>query len=109
MNEVLLATLAIWNVLLTWTIIRNNKKFKQSVKDTIKALEGLTQIAENQVNTLGEHQKLHKSQDGLNSVLIQYLEFLAVHAKLIKPSVAFEAEQFLMRFNKKKEEENGDV
>lgn len=107
MTEIIVVILLIWNVLLTATIVRFFDKYKKSVVDTIKALDGLAQIAENTVGTIGEHQKLHKSQDELNKVLSQYLEFLAIHTKLIKPTIGFEAEQFLAWYNKKKEDNNG--
>lgn len=62
---------------------------------------------------LVEHNKkqmeLNNTQETINSQLMSNIEILAVHAKLIEPSVGLQAEAFLQQYNKRKGKEDGQI
>ena len=51
--------------------------------------------------------RVNNNQQTLNNAIAHNLEILAVHSGLLKPSIDFEASQFLAWENLKKEEDNG--
>ena len=74
---------------------------------TAKAVAYLIASLKNLVDALSEQQTINVAQQQMNELINTNLEILGVHTKLIKPSIGFEATQFLAWHNKKKEEDNG--
>lgn len=74
---------------------------------TAKAVAYLIASLKNLVDALTEQQSINVAQQQMNELINTNLEILGVHTKLIKPSIGFEATQFLAWHNKKKEENDG--
>lgn len=98
--------LAIWATLLSiavgvlwFRIKRVNEALSHTLKATYNMLESLQMQSE-----------INMSQQQMNEIVNTNLEILGVHTNLIKPSIGFEATQFLAWHNKRKKEgENGTV
>lgn len=90
-------------------LINTRARLKRRTKDllTINAatLKAMTSI----IDTSAEQSKINTAQHELNQLIGHNLEVLGVHTRLIKPSVGFEAEQFLSWYNNKKGKDNGEV
>ena len=99
MSEVALALSLLTFGLLGWTYRR--------LRMTAKAVAFLIASLKNLVDALSEQQNINTAQQQMNELINTNLEILGVHTKLIKPSIGFEATQFLAWHNKKKEEDNG--
>jgi hypothetical protein len=67
----------------------------------------LHRIAELTNKALVAQREINEAQHSMNSHIAQNLELLGVHTKLIKPTVAMQAEAFLAWQNRKDNEENG--
>ena len=101
----ILSSLALIGVcVLAYLYYRLYRAWKQSAQITLKMFSEMVTTVENTIKSIGEHSKIHESQNEVNEIVGRYLEVLAVHTKLIKPTIGFEAEQFLAWINKKKEE-----
>lgn len=69
----------------------------------------LLKLSKISLDVSGEQQKLNMRQQEINTMLEANIEILGVHTKLIKPSVAMEAQAFLQWHNRRKEEKNGEI
>lgn len=67
-------------------------------------LKALTNILE----TVQLQSEVNTAQQQMNEIINQNLEILGVHTSLIKPSIGFEATQFLAWYNERKGK-NGTV
>lgn len=67
----------------------------------------LHRVAELTNRALIAQRDVNESQHSINSQIAQNLELLGVHTKLIKPTVAMQAEAFLAWQNRKDNEQNG--
>lgn len=108
MTEILIVLLAVSGAL-QWVVIaavrsRLNKRTKDLLSINAATLKAVTAV----INASGEQAKINSAQHELNQLIGHNLEVLGVHTKLLKPSVGFEAEQFLSWYNRKKGE-NGEV
>lgn len=99
MSEIAIGLSLLTLVLLGWTYWR--------LRMTAKAVAYLIASLKNLVDALSEQQTINVAQQQMNELINTNLEILGVHTKLIKPSIGFEATQFLAWHNKKKEEDNG--
>lgn len=99
MSEIAIGLSLVTLALLGWTYWR--------LRMTAKAVAYLIASLKNLVDVLSEQQTINVAQQQMNELINTNLEILGVHTKLIKPSIGFEATQFLAWHNKKKEEDNG--
>ena len=99
MSEIAIALSLVTIVLVGWTYWR--------LRMTAKAVAYLIASLKNLVDALTEQQNINVAQQQMNEHINTNLEILGVHTKLIKPSIGYEATQFLAWYNKKKEEDNG--
>ena len=77
---------------------RRQKLISQAVAKLMGALGNIVAIAE-------EQNKVNHAQQDTNRQIGNNLELLGIHTKLIKPSVSFEAEQFLAWYNEQKRDD----
>lgn len=85
------------------------RKVDRRSRDLLKINAATLQAVTHVINASGEQAKINQAQHDLNQLIGHNLEVLGVHTRLIKPSVGFEAEQFLSWYNKKKEGNNGEI
>jgi predicted Holliday junction resolvase-like endonuclease len=77
------------------------RKLSQAVSHHLKATYNLLETVQMQSD-------INISQQKMNEIINTNLEILGVHTNLIKPSIGYEASQFLAWYNKRKKEgENG--
>lgn len=101
MTEVLVA---VWATVLTFGMAllylrlrKLNLALGHSLKATMNILE-----------TVQMQSEINISQQQMNEIINTNLEILGVHTNLIKPSIGYEATQFLAWYNNRKREgENG--
>jgi phage regulator Rha-like protein len=83
--------------------IRRAAKVARAFSLLVKALENL-------LKALSDQASINEAQQQMNTDIATNLEILGVHTRLIKPSIGFEATQFLAWHNKQKEQrENGEI
>lgn len=104
MLEIAIALLASSVISLAILFRIQQLKFRKTVMLQVQAIGELTKTIESMVLTIGEHQKLFRSQHEMNEMIAKHLEVLGVHTKLLKPTIGYEAEAYLAWINKKKEE-----
>lgn len=98
LTEIALLALGISQlVFLIWVALQR-KRIKLMVGELLKLSKMLVEINKKQA-------KLNGQQEAINSQLLSNIEILAVHAKLVEPSIGLQAEAFLHNENKKKEED----
>jgi hypothetical protein len=99
MTEVLLA---VWITALTFGIgilYLRIKKLNTALTHTLKALS-------NVLESMQMQSEINVSQQQMNEIINTNLEILGVHTSLIKPSIGFEATQFLNWYNMRRKEGN---
>lgn len=77
------------------------------IKKSSKNHKDLHRVAELTNKALVAQRSINESQLSMNAQIAQNLELLGVHTRLIKPTVAMQAEAFLAWQNRKDNEENG--
>lgn len=77
------------------------------MKKSSKNHRELHKVAELTNKALVAQRSINESQLSMNAQIAQNLELLGVHTRLIKPTVAMQAEAFLAWQNRKDNEENG--
>lgn len=95
MIEVLLA---VWVTVLTLSMALlyiRLRKLNSALGHMLKALNNIVQTAQMQ-------SEINLSQQQMNEIINTNLEILGVHTSLIKPSIGFEATQFLAWYNERK-------
>lgn len=70
-----------------------------------KAVARLIMALQNMVAIAEEQQKVNETQHSVNQQIGSNLEILGIHTQLIKPSIGFEAAQFLAWYNNQKEDD----
>lgn len=98
MIEILLFTLFLLSLSVSAWLYR---KIKMTAKAMARLMIALTKV----LDALNEQGKVNEMQANVNNEIGTSLEMLGVHTKLIKPTIGFEAQQFLNFYNKRKEEE----
>jgi hypothetical protein len=98
MIEILLFTLFLLSLSVSAWLFR---KIKMTAKAMASLMIALTKV----LDALNEQSKVNEMQAKVNNEIGTSLEMLGVHTKLIKPTIGFEAQQFLNFYNKRKEEE----
>lgn len=102
LTEIALLALGISQfIFLIWVALQR-RRIKLMVGELLKLSKMLVEINKKQA-------KLNGQQEAINSQLLSNIEILAVHAKLVEPSIGLQAEAFLHNQNKKKEEDNGTL
>jgi putative exporter of polyketide antibiotics len=98
LTEIALLALGISQfIFLIWVALQR-RRIKLMVGELLKLSKMLVEINKKQA-------KLNGQQEAINSQLLSNIEILAVHAKLVEPSIGLQAEAFLHNENKKKEED----
>jgi hypothetical protein len=100
MTEILLGVVLTLLVLWVAVLHRRVSKLNAGLGHTLKALGNVIEAAQLQGD-------VNDSQQAMNEIINTNLEILGVHTKLIKPSIGYEATQFLAWYNTRKEENNG--
>lgn len=100
MNEILLG--AFLTLIVLWAILLHVriKKLNRVLGHSLKALSNVIEASQMQ-------NEINQSQQQLNEIINTNLEILGIHTNLIKPSIGYEATQFLAWYNKRKEGNNG--
>lgn len=75
------------------------RRLNEALGHTVKALS-------NMINTVQLQADINLSQQQMNEIINTNLEILGVHTSLIKPSIGFEATQFLNWYNMRRKEGN---
>lgn len=97
-TEIAVLTLGIAQVIFLIWVALQRRRIKLMLGELLKLSKLLVDINKKQA-------KLNTNQETINAQIMSNIEILAVHAKLVEPSIGLQAEAFLHQQNKKKEEE----
>ena len=94
--------LALWTAGLTFVsvlVYTRIRMLNQALTHHLKATHNIIQSMQMQTD-------INLSQQQMNEIINTNLEILGVHTNLIKPSIGYEATQFLAWYNARKKEGN---
>ena len=95
--------LTVWLTLVTLAaalLYYRVKRLNAAIGNTLKAVGNI-------LETMTIQADVNMTQNELNNYIGSNLEILGVHTNLIRPTIGYEATQFLAWYNKRKEGNNG--
>lgn len=98
LTEIALLSLGISQLIFLIWVALQRRRIKLMLGELLKLSKLLVDINKKQA-------KLNLNQENINAQILSNIEILAVHAKLVEPSIGLQAEVFLQQQNKKDKEE----
>ena len=98
LTEIALLSLGISQLIFLIWVALQRRRIKVMLGELLKLCKILVEVNKKQA-------QLNTNQETVNAQLMSNIEILAVHAKLVEPSIGLQAEVFLQQQNKKDKEE----
>lgn len=97
-TEIAVLTLGISQLIFLIWVALQRRRIKLMIGELLKLCKILVDVNKKQAT-------LNTNQETINAQILSNIEILAVHAKLVEPSIGLQAEVFLQQQNKKDKEE----
>lgn len=97
-TEIAVLTLGISQLIFLIWVALQRRRIKLMLGELLKLCKILVDVNKKQAT-------LNTNQETINAQILSNIEILAVHAKLVEPSIGLQAEVFLQQQNKKDKEE----
>lgn len=98
LTEIALLSLGISQLIFLIWVALQRRRIKVMLGELLKLCKILVEVNKKQA-------QLNTNQETVNAQLMSNIEILAVHAKLVEPSIGLQAEAFLHQQNKEKDED----
>lgn len=102
LTEIALLSLGISQLIFLIWVALQRRRIKVMLGELLKLCKILVEVNKKQA-------QLNTNQETVNAQLMSNIEILAVHAKLVEPSIGLQAEAFLHQQNKEKDEDSGTL